>query len=131
MLEHVLIGYYQGLALFLLRVVLGITFVVHGFPKIANLARTRKNFASMGVPVPALASLYAAVAESLGGMLMIVGFYTGWAGIALIVDMIGAMIFVQWREPFKGGWEVNLLLLFMAVAILLAGPGDYRLELYI
>lgn len=131
MLEGVLSGDYQGLALFLLRVVLGVTFIVHGFPKVANLARTRKKFASMDVPVPALTSLYAAVTESLGGILMILGFYSGWAAIALIVDMVGAMLFVQWREPFKGGWEINLLLLVMAVAVLLAGPGDYILERYL
>lgn len=131
MLEGIISGEYTQLALFLLRVVLGISFVVHGFPKVANLAQTRKNFVSMGVPVPALTSLYAAVAESLGGIFVILGFYSGWAAIALIVDMVGAMLFVQWREPFKGGWEINLLLLVMAAVVLLGGPGDYILEYYL
>lgn len=131
MIEGIINGNYQGTALFLLRMVLGITFMIHGFPKIANLARSRRQFASMGVPLPLLTSLYAAIAESLGGILMIAGFYSGWAAAALIIDMLGAMLFVTWREPFREGWELNLLLLTMAITILLAGPGDYHLGSYL
>lgn len=127
MWEGISIGHYQGLALFLLRVCLGIVFFVHGFPKIRNLSATRKGFAQMGVPIPFFTSLYAALAESVGGALEILGIYTGWASFFLAINMLGAMLFVKWKKSFIAGWEFDFALFIMAVAILLAGPGDYVL----
>ncbi|MBI3335745.1 MAG: DoxX family protein [Candidatus Portnoybacteria bacterium] len=130
MLEGIITGDYQQLALFLLRVVLGITFIAHGWPKITNLTGTREGFSQMGVPVPGLTSLYAALAEFIGGILVVLGFYSGWAALALAVNMLRAMLFVKWKQPFKGGWELDLALFIMAVTILLAGPGAYNLASY-
>lgn len=130
MLEGVFIGDYQGLALFLLRVALGIVFIVHGLPKIKNLAGTRKGFEQMGVPAPALTSLFAALAEFVGGILLVVGIYTGWASLALAINILGAMLFVKWKQPFVAGWEFDLVLFIMAITLLLAGAGSYTLASY-
>lgn len=129
-LEGIITGDYQQLALFLLRVVLGITFIAHGWPKIKDLSATSQGFSQMGIPMPGLTSLYAALAEFVGGILVVLGFYSGWAALALAVNMLGAMIFVKWKQPFKGGWEFDLVLFIMAVAVLLAGPGAYNLGSY-
>lgn len=129
MLEGIPIGHYQGLALFLVRVGLGIVFFIHGLPKIQNLSATRKGFSDMGVPLPFITSLYAGLAESVGGVLEILGVYTGWASFFLAIDMLGAMLFVKWKKPFVSGWEFDLVLFLMAVAILLAGPGSYAFEM--
>lgn len=118
---------YQDIALFVLRVVVGVIFIAHGWPKITQLAKTRDSFASMMVPVPALSSLYAAFVEFFGGILLLLGLYTGWAALALAIDMLGSMTFVQFRRSFIGGWELDLLLLASCVAILLSGAGGYAL----
>lgn len=123
-------GDYQGLALFILRLALGIIFVAHGWPKISNLTKTKEMFSQMMVPLPAFSASYAALAEFFGGLLLIVGFYTGWASLALAINMLGAMLSVKWKQPFKGGWELDLALFIMAVTILLAGPGSYSLTGY-
>lgn len=127
MLEGVFSGDYQGVALFLLRLVCGIIFIAHGWPKIKNLAQTRQMFSQMMIPAPALTSLYAALAEFFGGILLILGLYTGWASLALAVNMLGAMLFLKFKKGFMNGWEFDLALFIMAVTILLAGPGEWVL----
>ena len=107
-----------------------IVFIVHGFPKITDLSSTKKGFAQIEAPMPSLTSLYAAFVEFFGGIMVLLGIYSGWASFLLAIDMLGAMLFVKWKKPFVSGWEFDFVLFIIAVAILLAGPGDYNLAAY-
>jgi putative oxidoreductase len=116
------------LALLALRVVLGIVMIYHGWPKLTDLGGTIEGFTGMGIPAPAMAAIFATVAEVLGGLLILVGAFTDIAGLMFVVDMLGAIIFVHAKNGFpagKGGIEFPLVLLTMALAIALAGPGRY------
>ena len=116
------------LALLILRVVLGIVMIYHGWPKLTNLSGTIEGFTGMGIPAPAVAAIFATVAEVLGGLLMLVGAFTDIAGLMFVIDMLGAITFVHAKNGFsasKGGIELPLVLLTMALAIALAGPGRY------
>ena len=119
-----LLPYNTDLALLILRVVLGIVMIYHGWPKLTNLGGTIEGFTGMGI----VAAIFATVAEVLGGMLMLVGAFTDIAGLMFAIDMLGAIIFVHAKNGFsagKGGIEFPLLLLATALAIALAGPGRY------
>jgi putative oxidoreductase len=116
------------LALLTLRVVLGIIMIYHGWPKLTNLGGTIEGFAGMGIPAPAVAAIFATVAEVVGGLLMLVGAFTDIAGLMFAIDMLGAITFVHAKNGFpvdKGGFEWPLALFAMALAIALAGPGRY------
>ena len=116
------------LALLLLRVVLGIIMIYHGWPKLTDLAGTIDGMAGMGVPVPAVAAIFATVAEFVGGWLMLLGAFTDIAGLMFAIDMLGAITFVHAKNGFsvaKGGVEWPLLLAATAIAIALTGPGRY------
>ncbi|MGH7581182.1 MAG: DoxX family protein [Gemmatimonadales bacterium] len=115
-------------ALLILRVVLGIIMVYHGWAKVTNLGGTIEGFTGMGIPLPALAALFATVAEVGGGLLMLIGALTDIAGLLFAIDMLGAITFVHAKNGFavdKGGFEWPLALLAMALAIALAGPGRF------
>jgi putative oxidoreductase len=116
------------LALLILRVVLGIIMIYHGWPKLTNLAGTIDGMAGMGVPAPAVAAIFATVAEFVGGLLMLLGAFTDIAGLMFAIDMLGAITFVHAKNGFsvaKGGVEWPLLLAATAIAIALTGPGRY------
>lgn len=116
------------LALLVLRVVLGIIMIYHGWPKLTNLGGTIEGFSGMGIPLPALAAIFATVAEVFGGLLILVGAFTDIAGLLFAIDMLGAITFVHAKNGFAvsdGGVEWPLALLAMALAIALAGPGRY------
>ena len=116
------------LALLLLRVVLGIIMMYHGWPKLTNLGGTIEGFSGMGIPAPALAAVFSMAAEFFGGLLLLVGVFTDIAGLMITIDMLGAITFVHAKNGFavnEGGVEWPLALLAMALAIALAGPGRY------
>ena len=116
------------LALLLLRVVLGIIMIYHGWPKLTDLGGTIGGFTSMGIPAPAVAAIFATIAEVVGGLLMLVGAFTDIAGLLFAIDMLGAITFVHAKNGFsvaEGGVEWPLLLLASALALAFAGPGRY------
>jgi putative oxidoreductase len=116
------------LALLILRVVLGIIMIYHGWPKLTNLGGTIEGMAGLGIPAPALAAVFAMVAEFFGGLLMLAGVFTDIAGLMFAIDMLGAIVFVHAKNGFnvsEGGVEWPLGLMAMALAIALAGPGRY------
>jgi putative oxidoreductase len=116
------------LALLILRVVLGVIMIYHGWPKLTNLGGTIEGMSGMGVPAPALAAVFAMVAEFFGGLLILAGVFTDIAGLLFAIDMLGAITFVHAKNGFavnEGGVEWPLALLAMALAIALAGPGRY------
>jgi putative oxidoreductase len=116
------------LALLILRVVLGIIMVYHGWPKVTNLGGTIEGFSGMGIPAPALAAVFAMVAEFFGGLLILAGVFTDIAGLMFTIDMLGAITFVHAKNGFavnEGGVEWPLALVAIALAIALAGPGRY------
>src|SRR5687768_12864749 len=59
--------------LLILRVVLGIIMMYHGWPKLTNLGGVIEGFSGMGIPLPAVAAVFSMVAEFFGGLLLLVG----------------------------------------------------------
>jgi len=87
--------------------------------------------AGMGVPAPAVAAIFATVAEFVGGLLMLLGAFTDIAGLMFTIDMLGAITFVHAKNGFsvaKGRVEWPLLLVASALAIALAGSGRYAVS---
>jgi putative oxidoreductase len=116
--------------LLILRVVLGIIMLYHGWPKLTNLGGTIDGFTGMGIPLPALSALFATLAEVGGGLLMLLGALTDVAGLLFAIDMLGTITFVHAKNGFavnEGGVEWPLALLAMALAVALAGPGRYSI----
>jgi putative oxidoreductase len=115
-------------ALLLLRVVLGIVMLAHGVPKLLHFSGIVQGFGNMGIPAASLAAVFATIAEAGGGVLMLLGVLTDVAGVLFAIDMLGAIIFVHAAKGFSagnGGYEFPLVLLTMALAIALMGPGRY------
>jgi putative oxidoreductase len=114
--------------LLILRLVLGIIMLYHGWPKLTNLGGTIEGFSGMGIPLPAMAAVFATVAEIVGGLLILIGAFTDIAGLLFAIDMLGAIIFVHAKNGFSaanGGVEFPLALLAMALTVALVGPGQY------
>jgi putative oxidoreductase len=115
-------------AVLVLRVVLAVIMIYHGWPKLTDLGGTIEGFTGMGVPLPALSAIFATVAEVGGGLLLLIGVLTDVAGLLIAIDMLGAIVVVHAKNGFavnEGGFEWPLALLAMALAIALAGPGRY------
>ena len=87
-----------------LRLILGIGFIYHGFPKLFSSAG-HEGFAAMlqgiGVPAPALTAWIVAIVESLGGLALIAGAYVAVAAVPLAVNMLVALFTVHLPMGFS------------------------------
>lgn len=114
------------IALLLVRVGLALVFIAHGWDKLSNMEGTVAFFSSIG-----LSSVWAyviAYVELIGGIAMLLGVFTGWAGVLLAATMVGAIGIVKISKGFIGGYEFDLVLFLSAIAVSLAGPGIYTVK---
>lgn len=116
----------------LLRVSLGVLFVAHGLLKVLvfTIPGAVSFFQSIGYP-GALAYVVIA-AEIGGGLLLIAGFLTRWAALALTPILIGATLAHGangWLfSRSNGGWEFPALWTVLLIVQALLGGGAYALD---
>ncbi|KAA9014514.1 DoxX family protein [Niallia endozanthoxylica] len=109
----------------ILRVVLGITFFVHGLVKFqGGIENTVGWFASIGLPGGLAYAV--AIVELVGGLALIIGLGSRVVSALLALLMIGATLKVKLAMGFLGngqgaGYELDLALLAMAVFIVING----------
>ncbi|MEX5269916.1 DoxX family protein [Kocuria sabuli] len=120
-----------GLAV--LRVVLGITFLLHGWQKFTEwtIAGTQASFAEMGVPLAEVAAPAVAVLELAGGALLVLGLATRVVAVLLALVMLGALVLVHLSAGFfvaDGGIELVLLLAAASLLFALAGAGRWSVD---
>ena len=101
---------------------IGITFIVHSLKKFDP--SWQEWLISIGIP-PEM-QLPIALAEFIGGILLVVGVLTRITGGVFAVILLGAIFHIRWENGFfvsKGGWEWDLVMLAAVLAIIAAGPG--------
>ncbi len=111
-----------------IRIMIGIAFIIHGIPKFGDIEGTKGFFASVGIP-PELA-LPLALLEVIGKIALIMGIATRVASMLFIVKMTGSIIMVKASTGFVigGGYELDLLLMSIAISLLISGPGRMSIE---
>jgi putative oxidoreductase len=127
----------MNVALLILRVVVGILFMGHGAQKLfgvfggLGLAGFADWLQGLGLRPARVWAIVAGVCEFGGGLLFALGLITPIAALALLAVMLMAVATVYWTKGLwvtKGGYEYNLVLSAIAVALALAGPGIYALD---
>lgn len=109
----------------------GIAFILHGYPKFGNISGLQGFMGSLGVPGELALPL--AILETLGGILLILGVLTRISGILLAIEMVFTSLLVKLEGGFLGGqgqpgFEVDMLLMAMAISLVITGPGRISIE---
>ncbi len=121
---------YSFFAPFILRVVLGLVFVAHGYPKLfGGFSQTVGFFDSIGVKPAKFWVFVVGAVEFFGGLALILGFATQLVAMLLAIDMLVAIWKVKFRAGFVNGYEFDLLLLVIALSLMLTGAGAYAIDL--
>lgn len=120
----------QAWGLMLLRVVVGVIFLMHGGQKFQmGFGNVAGFLGSLGIPAPNLAAVVLTLVEFLGGIGLILGLLTRWAAFLLAIDMGAAIVTAKPKGGFFAphGFELELVLLAANLTLVLAGGGAVSL----
>lgn len=122
---------FQSTALLILRLIVGVAFILHGWGKI----QTPWSWMPAEAPVPGLFQFLAALSEFGGGIALLLGLLTPLAmlGLGITMGVATSMhVFVR-HDPFvsmTGGSSFEPALGYLGIAILFfaMGPGKFSLD---
>ncbi len=116
----------------IIRVVLGITFFIHGLDKFqGGVENTAGWFESIGIP--GVVAYGVAIIELVGGLMLVLGLFSRIVSILFAVVMVGAIVKVKLAIGFLGngqmaGYELDLAFLAMAVMLAITGSKAFALD---
>jgi len=108
-----------------LRSAIGVIFVLYGISKFSP--GFAENLPNMGLP--AELQIPIALAELIPGILLIIGVLSRLSASLISIIMLGAIFMVKGASSItgKGGIELELILLAVALVIMIVGPGRISL----
>lgn len=118
---------FNDIALALVRILLAVTFIYEAKVKFKDLKKFAKGH-SVSLPMAG----FVAVSELLAAIAMLLGFLAQWAGIGIILLMLGTlwMQLFKWKTTYwasKSGPEYDLIILVLALIIVVYGPGLFSI----
>ncbi len=120
----------QPLGLLVLRLALGAIMIAHGWQKIAGgMSQFMEMLQHMGIP--AWMGYLTVAAEFGGGILLVIGFLTRLAALAIFVDMLVAILKVHLPHGLfskNGGFEFPLACAAIAFSLIWSGAGPMAID---
>jgi putative oxidoreductase len=119
-----------------LRVIVGLVVFAHGAQKLfgwwggGGVRGTAGFFGPLGFRWPTAMALLAGIGEA-SGLLFAVGFLTPLAALMVASTMVVAVGSVHWKNGIfstNGGYEYNLVLSTVVIAVAATGPGRFSLD---
>jgi putative oxidoreductase len=118
----------RDLALLILRLAGGgLMLYAHGWPKLANFTERWDTFANplgLGSPISLILVVFA---EVVCAAMLILGIFTRFASLVLIINMTVITFIVHASDAF-GKKELPLFFLLVYLVVFLAGSGKYALK---
>jgi putative oxidoreductase len=116
----------------ILRLVLGVTFFVHGLVKFQGGIENIVGWFEM-IGLPGSLAYVVAIVEMVGGLALLVGLGSRIVSALLVLLMIGAIVKGKLAVGFLGngqgaGWELDLALLVMALFIAINDSKMFALD---
>ncbi|KKO55174.1 DoxX family protein [Paenibacillus sp. DMB20] len=125
------------LGLLILRLVVGLSFMAHGAQKLFGWfggygpKGTGGWMESIGMKPGVVMAVAAGLMEFVGGLLLASGLLTILGAALIILTMAGAIAKVHGKNGYwatANGYELNLLIIAVALAVALTGAGAYSLD---
>ena len=137
-------GDWEQYAILLVRIALGLFFAISGGNKLFVASRTRTMYETLvaaNVPFPHLMTYFVSGVEFVGGSLLTVGLLSSVACVALLGDMLVAILTtnlsvipkglspLNWLDDFLYLPEVLYVLFF--IWLICSGPGKFSIDYWL
>jgi len=122
-------GLHLSTASLLLRLAVGILFVIHGYPKLTTQRKGAGEWLkSMGLPSGFAA--FAGVVEFFGGIALLLGILTQIIAALSALWMLSTtwLAVAKMKKKFVGGYELDIILLLASLALAALGGGRFSLD---
>jgi len=136
---------YNSWGAFILRIIVGIGFLVHGYAKLSNgPAGFTKLLHLVSVPAPEVMAWIAIISEVVGGIALILGAFVRIVSIPLIITMLTAIITIHYKFGYSSiktigldesgpkfgppGYEINLLYIGALIMLTFSGGGKLSID---
>ncbi|MEM1135130.1 MAG: DoxX family protein [Bacteroidota bacterium] len=132
----------ENYATLILRVVLGTIIIIHGIDKLGEGFQPFMSYFTDILNMPAVLGWLTIFIETVGCLMLILGFATRINAVLLFGLFSGMIIFVHWGDGFlmnwfgqleagKEGFEYHLLVLAMSAALFIMGSGALSIDKYL
>ena len=122
-----------------MRLALAIIFIPHGAGKLfgwfggPHLSGIAGFLGTLGLKPAMFWAVVLGITEFGGGLAMLFGFLTRWAGMGLAIAMAVALVrvHIKWGLAFQGGdghYDFPLVLLLVALSVMVTGAGKWSAE---
>jgi putative oxidoreductase len=114
----------QPLALFAMRLALGVIIVDHGYHKVFGGLHHHVQFVT-SLGLPGWSAYLSAFTEFFGGILVLIGLFTRIAALAICINLSVAILKVHLHNGLmgNGGYEFPLAVATIAFALIFFGGG--------
>ena len=78
-------------------------------------------------PFPLVSAVVSVYAQAIAGILIIIGYQTRWAAMAMVINFLIAFLMVHWGQTYDQLTPV-LSMLFISILFMFAGAGKYSVD---
>lgn len=115
-------------AILVLRLVLGLIFIAHGFRKLKNFSGTVSWLGGEGFKPGWLWAPIVTATELGGGILILLGLFLQPVALLVTINMMVAFLYnIKKKKPFIGSLELDLILIASLLLLSTLGNGFFAL----
>lgn len=120
---------YSEWAPLLLRIGVGLIFIVAGWGKLNGIEGTAQFFDSVGIPMAGVMAWVVALVEFIGGIMVLTGYRIQLPTLLLAIVMLVAIITTKLSadDVFRA-MRLDLILLLTSLSLFITGPGKISLD---
>ncbi len=118
---------YHDVAHLLLRIGVGIIFIVAGWGKLTGIEGVQDFFGNIGIPLAGMMAWVVALVEFVGGLMVLFGAKIRIPAILLAIIMVVALLTTKLGGEFSAA-RLDLMLLLTSSALAILGSGKYSVD---
>lgn len=119
----------KNLAFLLLRIGVGLIFVLAGWGKLTGIENVQGFFGNVGIPMAGIMAWVVAIVEFVGGIMVLVGYKIKLPSLLLAFIMVVAILTVKLGgDGGFSGMRVDIMLLVTSLALAILGSGGYSVD---